>query len=147
MAALAWKVYNRAKESIGDNTIDMDAAIFHIALFKSSSNCNNLSLTGYGSLTNEVNNGNGYVTTGMSLTNYTWAEGTSAKAIQFDSTAQVWTAASGSIASIQYAVIYQSGGAEDLLCFSSLSSGIFSVTDTNTLTITPHNGSGIFEMV
>ena len=147
MAAQAWTVYNSAKEYIGDGTIDMDTNVWRIGLYKSTSNAATLTLLSASQLTNEVSNQNGYTTGGKTLSATTWAAGTSAKAIQFDSTAAFWSANGGTITSIQFAVIYQSAGNNELLCFSSLSSAIFAVTDTNRLTITPHDGSGIFEMV
>ena len=147
MAAQAWTVYNRAKEYIGDNTIDMDDAIFKMALFKSTSNAATLTLLSLAQVTDEVNASWGYTTGGKTCSAHTWQSGTSAKATQFDHTAVFWSANGGTITSIQFAVIYQSGGANELLCFSSLSSAIFAVTDTNRLTVTPHDGSGVFEMV
>ena len=146
MAAQAWKLYNIAKENIGNSTVSLSGDIWKIALFKSTSNASVLTSLSIGDVTNQVTNANGYVTGGITLSATTWSVGTSAKAIQFDSTAAYWSANGGTITSIQFAVIYSSGGNE-LLCFSSLSSAIFSVTDTNSLTITPHDGSGIFEMV
>lgn len=146
MAAQAWKLYNIAKDNIGNSTVSLSGDIWKIALFKSTSNASVLTSLSIGNVTNQVDNGVGYVTGGITLSATTWGEGTSAKAMQFDATAAIWTAAAGDITSIQFAVIYSSGGNE-LLCFSSLSSAIFSVTDTNTLTITPHATSGIFEMV
>lgn len=146
MAAQAWKVYNSAKDFIGNSTISLSGDIWKIALFKSTSNASVLTNVSIGDVTNQVNNANGYVTGGKTLSATTWSVGTSAKAIQFDSTAAFWSANGGTITSIQFAVVYSSGGNE-LLCFCSLSSGIFAVTDTNRLTITPHDGSGIFEMV
>ncbi len=34
MAATAWTLYNKFKEYMGDNTIDMDGAIFRLSLVK-----------------------------------------------------------------------------------------------------------------
>ena len=147
MAAQAWTVYNKAKEYMADGTMDLDTAEFKMALFKSTSNADTLTLLSLSQVTDEVNASWGYATGGKTCSATTWAEGTSAKAIQFDSTAVFWSANGGTITSIQFAVVYQNTGNNELLCYSSLSSAIFAVTDTNRLTVTPHDGSGYFEMV
>ena len=143
--AQAWELYNAAKELIGDATIDLDTDVFYMALFKSTSNASSLTLSTYASLTNEVTNANGYTTGGKSLCAITWSVGTSAKARKFDSTALKWSANAGTINSVMYAVVYASGG--NLLCKSKLSTAIIAITDTNSLTVTPHATQGYFEMV
>lgn len=143
MAATAWTIYNKAKEYIGDGTLDLDNDIFRLTLWKSTSNASTATLTAYSQLTNQVASANGYVLTGKTLSATTWATGASASEMRFDATATIWTASGGSIASIMYAVIYESAG--QLLAWSKLSSSVFAITDGNTLTITP-SANGIFEL-
>lgn len=141
-AAGKWKIYEQAKESIGDGTIDLDTNTFKMALFLSTSNCNTLSNSTYASLTNEVANAFGYTTGGVTLTTVTWSQ--TGGVATFDSDPAVWTASGGSITA-RFAVIYQSTG--ELLCVCLLDTAPADVTATtgNTLTITP-NASGIFTL-
>lgn len=143
MAAAAWAFYNKFKEYLADGTLDLDNDIFRMSLHKSTSNASTATLSTYAQLTNEVTNGNGYVTTGKTLSATTWAAGASASEMRFDGTAAIWTASGGDIASVMYAVIYESAG--KLMSWSKLSSSIFSVTDGNTLTVTP-SANGVFEL-
>lgn len=142
MAASAWVFYNKAKEYIGDGTIDLDTDVFKLALFTSASNAATATLSTYGSLTNQVTSANGYALTGKSLVP-TWATGASASEMRWDATAVIWTASGGTISAVKYAVVHVSGG--QILCYSQLSTSAFDVTDTNTLTVTP-SANGIFEL-
>mgnify|MGYP001308159546 CR=1 FL=1 len=81
----------------------------------------------------------------------TQSQGASASEFRFDATALIWTGTGGNIANIKAAVIVARTGASGkdtankLLVYASLSSGQFTVTTGNTLTIsTPANG--IFEL-
>lgn len=143
MAASSWAFYNKAKEYIGDATIDLDTDVFYMALFTSASNASTATLSTYASLNNQVASGNGYALGGRALSAVTWATGASASEMRWDSTAKIWTASGGSISNIRYAVVYASGG--NLLCWAALSTAQFTVTDTNTLTVTPAAG-GYFEL-
>ena len=142
MAAAAWVFYNKAKEYMGDGTIDLDTDVFRLALFTSASNAATATLSTYASLTNQVANANGYLTNGKSVVK-TWSAGASAGEIRWDATAVIWTAAGGSISAVKYGVVHVSGG--QILCYSTLSTSQFSITDTNTLTVTP-SANGIFEL-
>ena len=143
MAALAWKFYNSAKEYIGDGTIDLDTDSFRMTLHTTATNVADATLSSYGSLDNQVIEGNGYSSSGKALNAVTWATGASASERRFDCTVLVWTASGGTIASVKLAAIWASGG--QLLCYASLSSGAFNITDGNTLTVTP-SANGIFEL-
>lgn len=143
MAATSWAFYDKAKEYIGDGTIDLDTDVFYIALFLSSSNASTATLTALASVSNQVASGNGYTAGGRQLSAVTWGSGASAGQRKWDSTAKIWTASGGTISGIKYAVIYASGN--QLLCWSKLSTSAFSVTDTNTLTVTPA-ATGIFTL-
>lgn len=151
MAAGKWKLYETAKEYIGDGTIDLDSATFKMALFTSSSNANTLSTNNeLTDLTNQVANANGYTTGGVTLTNVTWNN--SAGTMTFDCDDAVWTASGGSITA-RFAVIYRSGAAgspsvtDALLCVCLLDTTPADVTATagNTLTIAI-NASGVFTL-
>ena len=144
MAAGAWTIYNMAKEYIGDNTLDLDGAEnWQIALFKTVSSGTD-TLSAYSELTSEVDNGNGYVTTGTSLLSVTWTTGDSAGEMRFDCSNPFWSCDTANITSIKMAVIYASDG--ELLCYSTLTTtGEIEVTPTNRITLTlPANG--IFEL-
>lgn len=148
MASGKWKLYEPAKEYIGDGTIDFDTQTFKCALFTSASNCNTLTHDALADLTNQVANGNGYTTGGVTLGSVTW--GQTGGTATFDSGDAVWTA-SGASLTARYGVIYQSGtvgGVVDaLVCVSLLDTTPADVTATsgNTLTIAM-NASGILTL-
>ena len=143
MAASAWQFYNSLRDKIGDASIDLSGGNFKVALCQSASNFATKTLTAYSELTSEVASGNGYTLGGAQLSATTWNQGTTTVEWAFDATAKIWTASGGSIANIKGAVIYQSGGV--LMCYSTLTSAQFTVTDTNTLTITPA-ATGLFTL-
>jgi len=150
MAASAWVIYNKFKEYMADGTMDLDDDVFRLGLYTSTSNAGTATLSTRGSVTNEVTNANGYATGGKTLAGVTWATGASAGEMRFDATATIWSASGGNIANIKYAVIYDettgtSAGNRNLVASSQLSSANFTVTDGNTLTITP-SANGIFEL-
>ena len=144
MAAGAWKVYNTAKEYIGDNTLDLDGTEnWQIALYKTTTN-GDATLSAFASLTSEVDNGNGYVTGGKSLLSAFWSVGASAGAVRFGSSNPFWSCDTANITSVKMAVIYASDG--ELLCYSTLTTtGEITVTPTNRLTLTFTNAE-IFNM-
>lgn len=149
MAAGAWTFYNSAKKHLMDGTIDLDTDTFQMGLYTSASNAISVAnITVVGSVSNEVTEQFGYLSSGKTITAVTWAQGASATEMRFDSTAVVWTATGGDIAAVKYAVIWKVGasaGARKLLCYSQLSTSQFTVTSGNTLTITP-SANGIFEL-
>jgi len=150
MAAAAWVIYNKFKEYVMDNTIDIDADVFALALFTNASNAATATLSTRTQVTNEIVAQGGYAAGGRTLSAVTWATGASAGEMRFDCTAKIFTASGANLSAIQYAVIYDittgaSAGAQKLICYSTLSASQFSVTDGNTLTITP-SANGIFEL-
>ena len=150
MAASAWAFYNKFKEYVGDGTIDLDNDVFLMGLYTSASNAATDTLSTRGQITNEVANGNGYATGGKTLSAVTWASGASAGEMRFDCTAKIWSASGGTIPNVRYAVIYDnstgtSAGDRKIMCRSALSTAQFTVTDGNTLTVTP-SANGIFEL-
>jgi hypothetical protein len=150
MAASAWVIYNSFKRYMADGTMDLDGDTFRMGLYTSASNAATATISIRSSITNEVANGNGYVTGGKTLAGRTWSTGASASEMRFDATATIWSASGGNIANIRYAVIYDestgtSAGDRKVVCYSALSTAQFTVTDGNTLTITP-SANGIFEL-
>lgn len=150
MAATAWAFYDSFRQKLGDGTIDLDDDNFKIALYTSASNAATATLSINGSVTNEVTNGNGYVTGGLQISAVTWAEGASAGVRRFDSTAKIFSASTGDIANIKYAVLLDetvgTATTRPVVCYSTLSTTQFTITDGNTLTITPHDPNGYFEL-
>jgi hypothetical protein len=149
MAASAWEFYNSFKEYMADGTLDLDDNVFRLTLHTSAANVDDNTLTVLGSATGELADGNGYSTSGKTLSATTWGpSGVSASEMRFDSTAVVWTATGGNLTNVRFAVIHVSGasaGALKLVARAALSTAQFNVTTGNTLTVTP-SANGIFEL-
>lgn len=150
MAASAWVIYNTFKRYMADGTMDLDANTFRMGLYTSASNAATATLSIRSQVTGEVSAANGYVLGGKTLAGVTWSTGASAGEMRFDATATIWSASGGNIVNIRYAVIYDestgtSAGDRKLVANSALSTAQFTVTDGNTLTITP-SANGIFEL-
>lgn len=148
MAAQAFKLYKRAKRHISDGSIVLSSSIFRMSFVQSTSNFATATLSVFGSISNEVADGNGYSTSGFSLAAPTWTAGASAGVIRFDGSVPILTASGGSIANIKGAVVWVSGasaGARKLLCYASLTSSQFSLGDGSTLTVTI-NANGLFQL-
>ena len=151
MAASAWQLYNKAKQSIGNGTITLGAGVFKMVLATSASNASTFTLSTYASVTNEISATGGYVTGGKDLVPATaqWTVGASAKQYKFtmSSVGLAFTASGASLTDIKYAILRNStgAGAGKLLCFCQLSSSQFTVTSPNTLTILPA-ATGIFTL-
>jgi hypothetical protein len=151
MAASAWQLYNKAKQSIGNGTITLGAGVFKMVLARSASNASTFTLSTYASVTNEISATGGYVTGGKNLVPATalWTVGASAKQYKFtmSSVGLAFTASGASLTNIKYAILRNSTGATagKLLCFCQLSSTQFTVTSPNTLTVLPA-ATGIFTL-
>lgn len=143
MAAGKWKVYNTAKEKIGQGIIDLDTHVFKIALFLSTSNCNTLTHDELGDLTNQVAGAFGYTTGGLTLSGVTWIR--SGDTTTFDSGNVSWNAAGGSITA-RFAVIYDDTVSGDpLLAVCLLDTTPADVTATNGFSLSVNFAvSGIF---
>lgn len=138
MAAQAWKVYNKAKKSIGNGTISLANTHYRISLVTSASNFATLTLSTFASLTGEIPDGNGYSTSGQPATGVLWTVGGSPNQYKFTFNNVTWTGTGGAINNIKGAVIWLSGPsttARKLLCFASLTSSQFNLSIGNTLTI------------
>ena len=151
MAATAWQLYNKAKQSIGNGTITLGAGIFKMVLARTSSNCTTFTLSTYASITSEISATGGYVTGGKNLIPATayWTAGTSSKSMKFtmSTVGLAFTASGASLTNIRFAILRNStgAGAGKLLCFCQLSSAQFTVTSPNTLTVLPA-ATGIFTL-
>lgn len=151
MAASAWQLYNKAKQSIGNGTITLGAGVFKMVLATSASNASTFTLSTYASVTNEISATGGYTTGGKDLVPATalWTVGASAKQYKFtmSTVGLAFTASGASLTNIKYAILRNStgAGAGKLLCFCQLSSSQFTVTSPNTLTVLPA-ATGIFTL-
>ncbi len=147
MAASSWTFYNAAKKHLMDGSIDLDTQTFRMSLHTSASNAATLTLSIKSQLTGEVAENYGYSSSGKPLTGVTWGQGASASEQRWDCTATQWVAAGGDIANVKFAVIWVQGAssAAKLLCYSQLSTTQFTVTNGNSLTITP-SANGVFEL-
>lgn len=151
MAATAWQLYNKAKQSIGNGTITLGAGVFKMVLARTASNASTFTLSTYASLTSEISATGGYSTGGKNLVPATaqWTVGASAKSYKFtmSTVGLAFTASGASLTNIRFAVLRNStgAGAGKLLCFCQLSSAQFTVTSPNTLTVLPA-ATGIFTL-
>lgn len=152
MAADAWKSYNKFKEYLGEGYVDLDGDNLKMALFLSTSNAATLTNSQYADLTNELSNGNGYLTGGLVLTGVTWTE--AAGTVTFDCNDPTLTA-SGASRVFRFAVMYvvktvvapTGTVTSPLVCMSLLDNtpADVTVTDGNTLTF-QINASGILTL-
>lgn len=142
MAASKWLLYNEAKKYLLTGDLDLNSTIVRVKLCAGakSAQISNFTRSTFASLSHITTNLSAAI---LSLPALVVTAGASAKEIKFDSTAFVFKATGGAVASIQYAVIGISGG--KALAWCKLSSASFSLTDGNTLTVTP-NASGIFTL-
>lgn len=144
MAATAWRIYAKAKEYLGDGTIQLGTNGFKMALF-ASGNASTVTLSAYSQLTGEIGTSGGYASGGEFLNPSagTWTLSGSTVKFSYSTVGITFTASGGPLTDVKYAVIYQSGG--ELLCWSRLSSAQFTVADPNTLTILPAT-NGVFTL-
>ena len=143
MAAGNWIMYNAAKEDIGDGTIDLDNDTFTCTLHTSTYTP---ALTDT-SVTNEVANGNGYTTGGVTLT-CTWAaDGGDVTSIVFDCTSPDpirWTAFGGSIVARHAVINDTTAGVPLCYCLLDTAPADVTASDGGTFDITIAAG-GIFD--
>lgn len=111
MTAGPWQVYDEAKLSLVDGTIDLDEgdAFFAFCLLTNAYTID-LTDTTYADISaDEVANANGYTTGGEGATNITLSHVTGT--VTFDSDDVVWTAAGGSIVARNCALVHINTGA------------------------------------
>jgi hypothetical protein len=148
MAAAAWRLYAKAKEYIGDGTIQLGTQGLKMALFRGSSNTSTVTLSTLVELSVQASGG-AYVAGGKFLVPSagTWTLAGSTVTLDYTSLGITFTASGSAISAVQYAVIYKAGSASaaKLLCWSKLSASAFSVADPNTLTVLPA-ATGVFTL-
>lgn len=146
MAAGTFTLYNSVAELIADGTIDLDGDTFKIALLDSGYTPSGAHDEWADVSGDEIANGSGYTTGGATLASVTW--GQTGGVATFDSDPVVWIASGGPITA-RYAVIYDDTTSGDKLigyCLLDTAPADVSVTDTNTLTVTPHASNGWFQL-
>lgn len=153
MAASAWQLYDMAIEYLMDGTIDLDSANtnFRLHLFTTGNDAGTLTQSALSELSSELVSAGGYTLSGKAMV-VTWVTGSAgARERRFDASDMVMTATGADWTDVRTAVIvYQTGasakdGNNALLCKANLSTDAFTVTDTNTLTLTFPAG-GVFEL-
>jgi hypothetical protein len=119
-----------------------------MALFKGSSNASTLTLSTLASVTSQASGG-AYAAGGKFLVPSagTWTLAGSTVTFDYTTLGITFTASGSNISAVQYAVIYKNGlsASAKLLCWSKLSSSVFSVADPNTLTVLPA-ATGVFTL-
>ena len=148
MAAGQWTFYNEAKKYLMNGAIQLQSSVLRMGLYTSASNIATATLSRHSEVTNEVSEANGYSSSGKALANVQWTAGASASEMRLNCDAIVFRATGGDITNVKHALIWIQGAsanARKLLCRSQLSTAQFSITQGNTLTITP-SANGIFEL-
>jgi hypothetical protein len=145
MAGGTFTLFNLAKKKLSDGTFDLDTNVYKMALTTSAQ-----SLTAtfvgsstdcrYADLTNEVANGNGYTTGGVTLANKAVTQ--SGKVVKFDADDVSWT---NSTITARYAVIrtVPNGTAANQKLLAYVDFGVDKISSSGTFAIT-WNASGIF---
>lgn len=142
MAASKWQVYNEAKKYICNGTVDLDVGTIRMKIVKGTDAAvvSNYTRSSFASS----------VGTGLTFSGATTVRTppnvsvrmSSGSVMVFDFDAVVFTA-SGSLTSLQYAVIGVSAGVAIAWC--KLSTAAFALTAGNSLTITPA-AAGVFTL-
>jgi hypothetical protein len=154
MAVGTWKIYAAAKKAIGAGTLTLGAGVFKMQLHRASASANIMVLSTRAlasSVPAEISATGGYAAHGRNLLPAAgkWTVGASAKQMKFSysTVGLVFTANSGALTNIKYALIRNSVSATGgkLLCYCTLSSSQFTIASGNSLTITPA-GTGIFTL-
>lgn len=145
MAAQPWKVFSSFREYLGQGNFNLSSNTFNITLHTSAF-VPSAGMSTYGSLSSEVTSGNKYTTGGQALSGVTWTS-VGAASWKWDSSNPLWTASGGDISNIKIAVIQRVSTSAELpgnrlVCYATLSTSQFTVTNGNTLTI-EMAGSGI----
>lgn len=146
MAAGTFTFFDHVAEKIADGTIDLDGDTFKLMLLDdgytpSAAHDEYSDVSG-----DEIANGSGYTTAGQALTSVTW--GQTGGVATFDSDPVIWTASGGPITA-RYAILFDDTVTGDPLIGYFLldnSPADVTATDGNTLTVTPHNTQGWFQL-
>ena len=150
MAVGAYTFYNTFRKKLGAKLLALNSDVFKVALFTSASNAATLTLSTLGSVTNEIAATGGYVAKGRNMVNPGWTVGASAKQWKFKGSAPIFTANGGPLTNVKFAVIVDdsvgaSAGLRPLVCFSQLSTGQFTISTGNTISIV-NPATGVFTL-
>ena len=156
MSAGAWKLYTRAKRSIGTGVIVLGSGVFKMCLLRTSASANILKTSNGGistwtSIGSEISATGGYAANGRNIGPATgnWTVGASVHQMKFTYTTAglVFTANGANLNNIRYAAIRNStdAGAGKVICYCTLSTAAFTITSPNTLTISPA-ATGVFTL-
>jgi len=155
MAAGTWKVYTRAKRALAEGGITLGSGIFRLSLHSVGASANILQVSNGGlstftSIGSEHSVTGGYTAAGRAIAPAAgqWtASGATTMKFTYTASGLVFTASGANLTSIKYAAIHASAsaGGGPLLCFVTLSTTGFDITDGNTLTISPAAG-GVFTL-
>jgi hypothetical protein len=163
MAAGAWKIYTQAKRIIGtggaamtSGGITLGVGVFKMSLHRASASAEILKISNGGistfaSVPGEITAQGGYAAGGRNLVPATghWTVGASTKQMKFtmSTVGLAFTASGAALNNIKYALIRTSSGAGagKVLCYSTLSTGAFTISSPNILTILPA-ATGIFTL-
>ena len=148
MAATAWAFYHEAKHKLATGDLNLSAAFWRIALYKSAltSPAETATLTKQSSISAECTGG-AYNAGGLTLSGQTWTA-TAAATQKWDVTDPIITASGSPITSIKYAAIVKSVDTTTSgypMCWSQLSTSAIDVGTGNTITIAM-NASGVFTL-
>lgn len=147
MASGTFTIPNKGLLNLVNATDLLAQATFKLSLHTSSWTPADTTDEVYADVTNEIANGNGYTTGGITLSNVTLTR--SGAVVTFTCDPAIWTASGGSIPAWRHGVIRAvgtiNGKVDPLLGHflgDSTPADVPATTDTNTLTFTP-NASGI----
>lgn len=146
MAAGTFTLYDHVAEHIADGTIDLDGHTFKLMLVDDGYTPNAAHDEYEDVSDDEIANGAGYTTGGAALTSVTW--GQTGGVATFDSDPVVWTATGGPITA-RYAILFDDSVTGDPLIGYFLLDATpadVTVTDGNTLTVSPHASNGWFQL-
>lgn len=130
MAIGPWIPVDTFRPKLADEGVG--TATWKLALFQSTSNLSAASTT-YAGVTNEVANGNGYTTGGISVT--LSVTGTTTVTIALSAVPE-FTASGGNITGVYYAVLYEVGGDVAAYCLVDDTPAAVTIVNTFTLEIT-----------
>lgn len=146
MAAQAWKIFNKAKKKLGTGAVLLNGTHFRASLYTSASNFATLTLSCFGSLTNEITSvASSYSSSGKALTSAAWTVGASAKQYKFAVGNFFWSA-NAQLPNIKGVVIWMSAASTNgrhIIASASLTASQFNLAAGNRLTISI-NASGVF---
>lgn len=137
MPSYKWILYDNFLEQLGNGEVESSTATFKIALFASTSNCANRSISDstFGNLTDELATANGYTAGGVTCAATLALSGGVAT---FDVADGVFTAAGGSLTA-RFAVLYNSTTG-DSVGFAILQSTAVSVVGVSGTAVSKTSG-------